>query len=206
MKWKIFFYVPNLIGYVRIILLFVAYSVYHDNFPLFALSYFISFSLDFIDGPVARALGQCSKFGGLMDMMTDRIGNLIVVACGFETPGLPNKGFLVFLVILDIVSHTLQTYQSTELKTYHKDLKMPYTILHIYYNDESFMNVTIFGHELFNIFYLYRFVYNDYSLATNLVFAICTMIGSLRIIAVFQQFLFNIDYLTKNKANKSKIN
>ena len=57
---RVYFYVPNLIGYLRVLLLFVAYTAYPDNFTVFFLSYFTSFILDAADGIAARALNQCS--------------------------------------------------------------------------------------------------------------------------------------------------
>ena len=38
--------------------------------------YFVSCILDAVDGQAARALGQTSKFGAVLDMVTDRSVNL----------------------------------------------------------------------------------------------------------------------------------
>jgi len=46
--------------------------------------YFISFVLDYFDGLMARAFKQCSKFGGLLDMLTDRMGTLVLYFINFE--------------------------------------------------------------------------------------------------------------------------
>ena len=55
----VYLYYPNLIGYIRILLLFAAgYLVNSD--PLMAcLSYMTSMGLDAIDGTVARYFNQC---------------------------------------------------------------------------------------------------------------------------------------------------
>ena len=43
---------------------------YHPKYC--TLLYGISCLLDAVDGPAARALGQTSKFGAVLDMVTDR--------------------------------------------------------------------------------------------------------------------------------------
>ena len=51
---KVFLYIPNLIGYARIILLGVAFYTYETSYLNFFLSYFLSFVLDAADGHAAR--------------------------------------------------------------------------------------------------------------------------------------------------------
>ncbi|KAG1756510.1 CDP-alcohol phosphatidyltransferase-domain-containing protein [Suillus paluster] len=69
---NVFLFVPNLIGYTRIILagLSLHFMSYHPKYC--TLAYVISCLLDAVDGQVARALGQTSKFGAVLDMVTDR--------------------------------------------------------------------------------------------------------------------------------------
>ena len=59
-------------GYSRIILAGLAlhYMSYHPKYC--TLLYCISCLLDAVDGQAARALGQTSKFGAVLDMVTDR--------------------------------------------------------------------------------------------------------------------------------------
>ena len=65
-------YVPNLIGYVRIALAFVGYAYAFDSLQVTLGAYLLSQALDVADGFAARALGQSSKFGAVLDMVTDR--------------------------------------------------------------------------------------------------------------------------------------
>ena len=60
------------IGYTRIILaaLSLHYMSYHPKYC--TVLYCISCLLDAFDGHAARALGQASKFGAVLDMVTDR--------------------------------------------------------------------------------------------------------------------------------------
>ncbi|KAJ7940697.1 CDP-alcohol phosphatidyltransferase-domain-containing protein [Mycena leptocephala] len=69
---NVFLFVPNLIGYTRIILagLSLHFMSYH---PIrCTIAYCVSCLLDAVDGHAARALGQTSKFGAVLDMVTDR--------------------------------------------------------------------------------------------------------------------------------------
>ena len=63
---------PRPTGYSRIILAGVAlhFMSYHPKYC--TLAYGISCLLDAADGYAARALGQSSKFGAVLDMVTDR--------------------------------------------------------------------------------------------------------------------------------------
>jgi CDP-diacylglycerol--inositol 3-phosphatidyltransferase len=85
---NVFLFVPNLIGengrrffayllnalagYTRIILagLSLHFMSYHPKYC--TLAYVVSCLLDAVDGQAARALGQTSKFGAVLDMVTDR--------------------------------------------------------------------------------------------------------------------------------------
>jgi CDP-diacylglycerol--inositol 3-phosphatidyltransferase len=91
-KENVFLFVPNLIGkspyitdrsgrdlilsrttgYTRVIL--AAFSLhYMRSHPKFcSVLYGVSCLLDAVDGQAARALGQTSKFGAVLDMVTDR--------------------------------------------------------------------------------------------------------------------------------------
>lgn len=59
-------------GYARVIL--TALSLYYmSSFPKYStLAYSLSALLDAVDGQAARALGQTSKFGAVLDMVVDR--------------------------------------------------------------------------------------------------------------------------------------
>ncbi|KAL5477250.1 hypothetical protein EMCRGX_G024019 [Ephydatia muelleri] len=108
---NIFLFVPNLIGYTRVILAIV--SLYYMPIdPLIAsILYLLSGLLDAFDGYAARALDQGTMFGAVLDMVTDRCATtcLLMVLCQFYP-----KYAIVFqlLVALDISSHWIQMYSS----------------------------------------------------------------------------------------------
>lgn len=60
-------------GYTRVILagLSLHYMSWHPKYC--TVLYAISCLLDAVDGQAARALGQTSKFGAVLDMVTDRL-------------------------------------------------------------------------------------------------------------------------------------
>ncbi|TVU14722.1 hypothetical protein EJB05_38212, partial [Eragrostis curvula] len=55
---SVYLYIPNIIGYFRIIINFIAFAVCYSNRALFAILYFFSFVLDGVDGWFARKFNQ----------------------------------------------------------------------------------------------------------------------------------------------------
>mmetsp|Transcript_12546 Transcript_12546/g.33812 ORF Transcript_12546/g.33812 Transcript_12546/m.33812 type:complete len:273 (-) Transcript_12546:730-1548(-) len=74
----VYFHVPNVIGYARVVIGALAF-VYSDRVAVFALLYSVSFVLDAADGYAARALKQSSELGAFLDMITDRVGTLCLL-------------------------------------------------------------------------------------------------------------------------------
>ncbi|CAI9786409.1 unnamed protein product [Fraxinus pennsylvanica] len=135
----VYLYVPNIIGYIRIILNCFAFAICFKNKYLFSVLYFISFACDALDGWFARKLNQVSTFGAVLDMVTDRISTacLLVILSQVYRPG------FVFLSLLaiDIASHWLQMYSSFLVgKTSHKDVKDSSNwLFRAYYGNRKFM-------------------------------------------------------------------
>lgn len=77
MNYSVLVYVPNLIGYTRLVIIITAWFFY-DNIYVFIPLYAFSAMLDGIDGCVARALGQCSAFGAWLDVLVDNIGRSVL--------------------------------------------------------------------------------------------------------------------------------
>ena len=68
-------YAPNVIGYVRVGCALSAFGlmIYQPDRWLLALHLYVAaFAGDLFDGLIARSLDQCSSYGGLLDMVTDR--------------------------------------------------------------------------------------------------------------------------------------
>ena len=61
---SVFLFVPNLIVYARILLVFVGFAAASRDYRVAVASYLISrLLLDVADGLAARAFNQCSTFG-----------------------------------------------------------------------------------------------------------------------------------------------
>ncbi len=132
-------------GYVRILSTFLAfYYVFTDPIPSFSF-YLLGQGLDAIDGMTARAFNQCSKFGGLLDMLTDRMSTavlLIVLSHLYSA----YWGLFAFLIVLDIVSHWFQMYvKATQNKNTHKGSKN--FLLNFYYTFPYALLVFCVGNE-----------------------------------------------------------
>ena len=59
-------------GYLRVVLAGISLAVMPRHPRVFTVLYFVSSILDVADGQAARRLGQTSKFGAVLDMVTDR--------------------------------------------------------------------------------------------------------------------------------------
>ena len=135
---NIFLYAANLMDYLRVA--FCVYAFYYSktNPVLFLSFYFVAFVLDMFDGMVARALNQKSKYGATLDMVIDRISTsgLLMVLANFYSDYLH---CFVFLMMLDIGSHWLQThsgFMDANLKNdNHKNLEEKFWILNFYYKN-----------------------------------------------------------------------
>lgn len=148
---SVYLYIPNILGYIRVVMNIVAFAICFSNKWLFAILYFISFACDALDGWFARKFNQVSTFGAVLDMITDRVSTacLLAILSQLYSPGL----IFLSLLGLDIASHWLQMY-STFLsgKTSHKDVKDKSSwLLKAYYKHRPFMAFCCVGSEVLYI-------------------------------------------------------
>ncbi|KAK8970839.1 CDP-diacylglycerol--inositol 3-phosphatidyltransferase 1 [Platanthera guangdongensis] len=150
-KTSVYLYIPNILGYMRILLNVVAFALCFSSKSWFAALYFISFICDGVDGWLARKFNQVSTFGAVLDMLTDRVSTacLLAILSQLYRPG------LIFLALLglDIASHWLQMY-STFLsgKSSHKDIEDKSSwLLRAYYQHRYFMAFCCVGSEVLYI-------------------------------------------------------
>lgn len=83
--------------------------------------YLYSFIGDLFDGMAARKFNQSSKFGGVLDMVTDRCttaGMLVVLSWIYVSEGM--KLMFLGLFFLDISSHWMQMTSSLMIGEHHK--------------------------------------------------------------------------------------
>ena len=75
---EVLLYYPNLLGYARAAMIVASTQYATSSWPTFVALYFAQFFCDLVDGWLARRLGQCSRFGALLDMIVDRVGTATV--------------------------------------------------------------------------------------------------------------------------------
>ena len=155
---NVFLFIANIMDYFRVI--FCVYAFYYSktNPVMFLILYFIAFVLDMFDGMAARALNQKSKYGATLDMITDRISTsgLLMVLSSFYPD---HHHIFVFLMMLDIGSHWLQThsgFMDPNLKTdNHKNLEEKFWVLNFYYKNRLGLGITCLAAEVFLLLLYY---------------------------------------------------
>ena len=146
-----FLYIPNIIGYFRILLMFLSYT-FSETSPLGFLScYFTSQFLDMFDGMAARKFNQSTKFGAMLDMVTDRcstIGLMLILS-----HKLPQYTILCHIFVwIDICSHWAHMLAQLQAgSTSHKLVTSGPALLQYYYKTKWFMVLLIFGAEGFPV-------------------------------------------------------
>lgn len=89
------------LGYTRVILagLSLHFMSYHPKYC--TILYCISQLLDAVDGQVARARGETSKFGAVLDMVTDRFAHAAItcIECLTYIPNTPKMHNIVSAVL-----------------------------------------------------------------------------------------------------------
>ncbi|XP_035471870.1 CDP-diacylglycerol--inositol 3-phosphatidyltransferase [Scophthalmus maximus] len=147
---NIFYFVPNLIGYARVALALLSFYLLPCCPWPAVFCYLLSALLDAFDGHAARALNQSTRFGAMMDMLTDRCATM----CLLVNLSLlyPTYTFLFQLsMCLDIASHWLHLHSSTITgSASHKSIDLSGNpVLRIYYTSKPVLFVMCAGNELF---------------------------------------------------------
>ncbi|KAK1674323.1 CDP-alcohol phosphatidyltransferase [Colletotrichum godetiae] len=153
-KENIFLFWPNIIGYSRIVLA-IASLYYMPLHPrTCSLLYSVSCLLDALDGYAARAFEQSTRFGAVLDMVTDRCTTsclLVFLSCAFP------RWTIVFqmLLSLDFSSHYIHMYTTLTMagsESSHKNVDESRSwILHLYYTNKTVLFVFCALNELFFI-------------------------------------------------------
>ncbi|KAL5635605.1 hypothetical protein ACGC1H_004418 [Rhizoctonia solani] len=147
---NVYLFVPNLIGYTRVILVGISLHYMGSHPNTCTLLYGISALLDAVDGQAARALGQTSKFGAVLDMVTDRCATSCLL-CYLSSRYTSYAAIFQMLITLDFSSHYMHMYSSlvTGSKS-HKAVSSDVSrILWYYYNDSTTLFVFCAANELF---------------------------------------------------------
>lgn len=165
---NIFLYYANIMDYLRVVTVGIAFYYAKTNPFLFLALYFFAFALDAFDGIVARHFNQKSKFGATLDMIIDRISTsgLLMVLSNFYSD---HSHVFIFLMMLDIGSHWLQTHSGfmdpTINNDNHKNLEEKVWILNFYYKTKIGLFSICLGAEIFLL--LIYYLHFDKSLMEN---------------------------------------
>eukprot|EP00834_Sanchytrium_tribonematis_P002090 NODE_58_length_28395_cov_1.465720.p19 type:complete len:188 gc:universal NODE_58_length_28395_cov_1.465720:4158-4721(+) len=131
---------PNLVGYVRILLLLG--FLLTEQIEL----YIVSYLLDALDGYLARKYNQCTLFGATLDMVVDRISSSVILLTRLQS------SVNLFYVLLDWTSHFVHMQSALLSKSKsHKNVDYNSKLLHLYYYNRTILFSICFGYELFNI-------------------------------------------------------
>uniref|UniRef100_A0A0E0CEQ7 CDP-diacylglycerol--inositol 3-phosphatidyltransferase n=1 Tax=Oryza meridionalis TaxID=40149 RepID=A0A0E0CEQ7_9ORYZ len=143
---SVYLYIPNIIGYFRIIINFIAFAVCYSNRVLFAILYFFSFFCDGLDGWFARKFNQASTFGAVLDMH-----------CLFV--GTPLPVLQTWLSFLDVAWVGYYKPLVSNVQTSHKDVKDTGNwLLKLYYGHRPFMAFCCVASE---VLYIILFLFAD---------------------------------------------
>ncbi|KKA30895.1 hypothetical protein TD95_004083 [Thielaviopsis punctulata] len=134
---NIFLFYPNLIGYFRIVLA-VASLYYMPLHPrTCCLLYSISCLLDALDGYAARYFDQSTRFGAVLDMVTDRCTTTCLLV--FLSMAFPRWAIIFqILISLDLASHYMHMYATLAVggsDKSHKSVESNSWLLNVYYHN-----------------------------------------------------------------------
>lgn len=170
---NVYLFVPNLIGYLRVILAALAlyYMPYHPRYC--TLLYGASSLLDAADGYAARKLGQASQFGAVLDMIVDRCTTSCLLC--YLASAYPNYA-LIFqgLISLDFSSHYMHMVSTlTTGSRHHKEIKEDVSRILRWYYKKPVLFTMCAGNELFFVsLYLIKWDHTPiYTLLPNSVLA-----------------------------------
>lgn len=150
LRENIFLFVPNLIGYARVLLLIVSCYFMPFCYLKASILYGLSAFLDAFDGYAARRLNQSTKFGAILDQITDRCGLLALLSTLITF--YPKYAFYFQLsMLLDISSHWIHIWSSLmKGKTSHKFIDpSENVILKHYYTSRSILFAFCAANEMF---------------------------------------------------------
>jgi len=179
----VYLYYPNIVGYGRVISTIIAFYLAFTHPRTAAVFYSLGQGFDAVDGVVARAYGQVSKFGALLDMLTDRMATaVLMIVLSHLYPHV--WGVFASLIVLDIVSHWCQMYSKVvQNKTTHKGSANP--LLNFYYTFPYALLVFCVGNEMFFITLYLISWWGSLSASLRILCNVC-LYGSFPIMALKQ--------------------
>ncbi|XP_065715604.1 CDP-diacylglycerol--inositol 3-phosphatidyltransferase [Patagioenas fasciata] len=156
---NVLLFAPNVIGYARVALAAASFWLMPSRPGPAAALYGASAALDAVDGAVARRLHQGTRFGAMLDMLTDRLSSMcLLVNLALLYPA--TAALFQLSMALDIASHWLHLHCTTlEGGASHKNVGGEgHWLLRLYYTHKPVLFVVCAGNEAFYCaLYLLRF-------------------------------------------------
>lgn len=150
MAENIYFFVPNIIDYLRVVFAFISFYYMPFDPTKASICYLLSGFLDAFDGHLARMLNQCTKLGAMLDQLIDRITTMCLCAalCHLYPKYML---FFQFAMALDIFSHWMHCQSSVQKgSTSHKKIDLAANpILRYYYHSQVVLFTMCAANELF---------------------------------------------------------
>ncbi|KAK3057403.1 phosphatidylinositol synthase 1 (CDP-alcohol phosphatidyltransferase1) [Extremus antarcticus] len=151
---NIFLFVPNLIGYSRVVLALASLYFMPLHPRRCSFLYSVSCLLDALDGWAARKFKQSTRFGAVLDMITDRCTTTcLLVFLATAKPGYS----MIFqgLISLDFASHYMHMYSTLSMggqSESHKNVSAERSwIMNLYYTNKAVLFTACALNELFFI-------------------------------------------------------
>ncbi|CRK91541.1 CLUMA_CG005200, isoform A [Clunio marinus] len=147
---NVYLFIPNLIGYARIILAVISFYFMPTNYVISSWCYIISVLLDALDGHAARKYNQSTKFGAMLDQLTDRCGTMgLLVTLSYFYP--KYMFWFQLSMSVDVACHWFYLHTTIlQGKTSHKFIDMNENpIMHIYYTNRKVLGFMCLFNELF---------------------------------------------------------
>jgi len=191
---NIYWSIPNLIGYLRIILVLSAFCICFTHPYWFTCLYGSCQLLDSVDGYFARILNKVTNYGAMLDMVLDRASTtalLIILTKLYPT----YIKFIIIIILLDIISHCLHIYSSLlQGKKSHKTIsKNQNYLLRLYYGNSKIALVLLCtGSEVYLLwFYLQYFgifITENYTLQQNIVMVLSFLFFTKQVVNIIQLY------------------
>jgi len=174
---QVLFFYPNLIGYLRIACMLGAFCYADHDWKITLTLYLLAFGGDVVDGWFARRFNQSSTFGGVLDMVTDRVstcGLLYFIGSKAATP--QGRVIVLLLIVLDIFSHWFHVASVSGHHKSKESLQHRNALLQWYYSIYPLFGFACVGTELLYVYsylHLMRWgVIEEFSSTELLIFAV----------------------------------
>ncbi|XP_067635934.1 CDP-diacylglycerol--inositol 3-phosphatidyltransferase [Eurosta solidaginis] len=166
---NVFAFIPNLIGYARIVLALVAFWFMSTNYAIAGWCYVISALLDAVDGHAARAFNQSTRFGAMLDQLTDRCGTMgLLVTLSYFYP--TYMFWFQVSIAIDIACHWMYMQTSCLVgKTSHKTFDVNENFIMRTYYKKDVLTFMCCANELFYVcLYMLHFTYGPLILGCSI--------------------------------------